>query len=180
MVCKCICILSRRACALCEFGRTTAVKIWGRKDLGAWKILQMDGLRRTGREETFMLIRLKLDPHIPDTKSATQGEARPLINVSIIHCIIIIIVIIIIIYPSTKRVVGAPQIISQPVSSIFPCSPLPSGTWRTPGLSILLCCLPTFCLPCLLLVSLCLARWFWPDLMNRRHYHTTAVCVSLQ
>ena len=33
--------------------------------------------------------------------------------------------------------------ISQPVSSIFPCSPLPSGTWQTPGLSICWCCLPT-------------------------------------
>ena len=29
-------------------------------------------------------------------------------------------------------------------------------------------------------VSLCLARWFWPDLTNGRHDHTTAVCVSLQ
>ena len=28
--------------------------------------------------------------------------------------------------------------------------------------------------------SLCLARWFWPDLMNGRHDHTTAVCVSLR
>ena len=41
-----------------------------------------------------------------------------------------------------------------------------------------------FCLLCLLPPppppSLCLARWFWPDLMNRRHVHTTAVCVSLQ
>ena len=37
-----------------------------------------------------------------------------------------------------------------------------------------------FCLPCLLSLSLCLARWFWPDLMNRRHVHTTAVCVSLR
>ena len=27
---------------------------------------------------------------------------------------------------------------------------------------------------------LCLARWFWPDLMNRRHDHITVVCVSLQ
>ena len=27
------------------------------------------------------------------------------------------------------RVVGAPQMISQPLSSIFSCSPLPSGTW---------------------------------------------------
>ena len=44
--------------------------------------------------------------------------------------------IIIIINPLTARVVGAPQIILQPVFSIFPCSPLPSGTCRTPGLSI--------------------------------------------
>ena len=29
-------------------------------------------------------------------------------------------------------------------------------------------------------LSLCLARWFWPDLMNRRHDKTTAVCISLQ
>ena len=29
------------------------------------------------------------------------------------------------------RVTGAPQMVSQPVSSIFPCSPLPSVTWRT-------------------------------------------------
>ena len=33
--------------------------------------------------------------------------------------------------------------ISQPVSSIFLCSPLPSATWRTPGLSIPWCYLPT-------------------------------------
>ena len=40
---------------------------------------------------------------------------------------------------SLKRaeVVGAPKMTSQPVSSIFRCSPLPSGTRRTPGLSIL-------------------------------------------
>ena len=44
--------------------------------------------------------------------------------------------IIIIISPLTAKAVGAPQMISQPVSSIFPCSPLPSATWRTPGLSI--------------------------------------------
>ena len=46
-------------------------------------------------------------------------------------------------YPSTARIVGTSQMPSQPVSSIFPCSPLPSGTWRTPGLSIPWCCLPT-------------------------------------
>ena len=45
-----------------------------------------------------------------------------------------------IIYPLSVRVVGTLQMISQPVSSIFPSSPLPSGTWRTPGLSITWCC----------------------------------------
>ena len=44
--------------------------------------------------------------------------------------------LIIIINPLTARIVGAPQMILQPVFSIFPCSPLPSGTCRTPGLSI--------------------------------------------
>ena len=52
-------------------------------------------------------------------------------------------IIITIINPLTARVVGAPQMILQPVFSIFPCSPLPSGTWQTPGLSIPWCCLPT-------------------------------------
>ena len=47
-------------------------------------------------------------------------------------------IIIIIINPLTARVVGAPQMILQPVFflSIFPCASLPSGTRRTPGLSI--------------------------------------------
>ena len=49
----------------------------------------------------------------------------------------------IIINPLTARVVGAPQMILQPVFSIFPRSPMPSGTCRTPGLSIPWCCLPT-------------------------------------
>ena len=52
------------------------------------------------------------------------------------NVIIIIIIIIIIINPFTARVVGELQMILQPVFSIFPCSPLPSGTCRTPGLSI--------------------------------------------
>ena len=61
----------------------------------------------------------------------------------------------------------------------FPCSPLPSGTWRTPGLSIPWC-LPTSSAVCLVFVplSLCLARCFWSDLMNGRHFHATSVCVS--
>ena len=56
----------------------------------------------------------------------------------------------------------------------FPCSPLPSWTWRTPGLSIPWCCLPTSSSVCLVFfpLSLCLARWFWPHLMNERHDHT--------
>ena len=37
-----------------------------------------------------------------------------------------------------------------------------------------------FCLPCLLFLpfALCFAIWVWPDLMNGRHVHTTAVCIS--
>ena len=96
--------------------------------------------------------------------------------------IIIIIIIIIIIYALTVKVAGAPQMISQPVSSIFPCSSPPSGTWRTPSLSIPWWCLPTSSSVCLIFfpLSLCFARWFWSDLMNGRHDHTTAVCVSLR
>ena len=94
----------------------------------------------------------------------------------------VIIIISIIIYPLSARVVGAPQLISQPIFSIFRCSPLPYETWRTQGMSIPWCCLLTsfsvglvfFPLP------LCLARWFWTDLMNRRHVHTTSVCVFLR
>ena len=72
------------------------------------------------------------------------------------------------------RVVGAPQMISQPVSSIFPSSPAPTGTCRTPGLSIPWCCLPTSSSVCLVFfpLLLCLASWFWPDLMNGWHDQT--------
>ena len=90
--------------------------------------------------------------------------------------------IIIISNSLTVRVVGAPQMTSQPASSIALCSPVPSGTWWTPCLSIPWCCLPNYCSVCLVFspLSLCLARWFWPDLMNGKHDHTTAVCVSLR
>ena len=56
----------------------------------------------------------------------------------------------------------------------FPRTPLPPGTWRTPGLSIPRCCLPTSSSVCLVFfpLSLCLAKWFWPDLMDGRHVHT--------
>ena len=84
--------------------------------------------------------------------------------------------------PLTARVIGAPKMILQPIFSIFPCSPLPSGICQTPGLSIPWCCLPISSSVCLVFfpLSLCLKRWFWPDLMNGKHAHTTAVCVSLQ
>ena len=68
------------------------------------------------------------------------------------------------------------------VSYPFLCSPLPSGTWQTPGLSIPWFCLPTSSSVCLVFFppSLRLARWFWPDLMNGRLVHTNAVCTSLR
>ena len=86
------------------------------------------------------------------------------------------------IYPLTARVFGALQIVSQLVSSIFPCSPLSFGTWRTPDLSIPWCCLPTSSIVCLVFfpLSLCLARWFWPDLMNGKQDHTTAVAYAMK
>ena len=59
-----------------------------------------------------------------------------IVVVIIVIIIIVIIIIIIIIYSLIARVAGAPQMILQPVFSIFPCTPLPSGTCRTPGLSI--------------------------------------------
>ena len=46
-------------------------------------------------------------------------------------------------YSLTAGVVGAPQMTSQPVSSILLSSPLPSGICQTPGLSIPSCYLPT-------------------------------------
>ena len=54
---------------------------------------------------------------------------------------------------------------SKPVYSFIFCSHL---------LVVVVVCLVFFPL------SLCLARWFWPDLMNGKHYRTTAVCVSLR
>ena len=80
----------------------------------------------------------KASSHIQVTDLQTRNNHRNnlLFCCGQVICLIIIIIIIIIIYPLTARVVGAPQMISKLVSSIFPCSPLPSGTCRTPGLSI--------------------------------------------
>ena len=77
--------------------------------------------------------------------------------------------------PLTVRVVGAPQMTSQPVPSIFHCSPMPSETWQTPGLShsltlssnlffCLPCFLPPFTVPC----KMVLAR---PDEQDTCLYH---------
>ena len=43
------------------------------------------------------------------------------------------------------------------------------------------CCLHTSSSVCLVFfpLSLCLARWFWPDLMNGRHVHTTSLCLFM-
>ena len=69
---------------------------------------------------------------------------------------------LIILYPLATRVVGALHVTSQPVSSIFSCSPVPSGTWPAPGLAIPRCCLPTSSSVWLVSfpLSLCLARRF--------------------
>ena len=89
----------------------------------------------------------------------------------------------IIINPLTASVAGAPQMILQPASSIFPCSPLPSGTCRTPGLFIPWCCLPSFflCLPCLLHpftvpCKMVLAR---PDEREIRPYHCSLCLFTM-
>ena len=50
---------------------------------------------------------------------------------------VIIIIIIIIINPLIARVVGAPQMILQPVFSIFPCSPLSSEACPFPDVVFL-------------------------------------------
>ena len=63
----------------------------------------------------------------------------------------LIVIIIIIIYPLTARVVGASQMILQPVFSIFPCSPLPSGTCHSrPVHSLMLSSHLFLCPPCLI------------------------------
>ena len=65
----------------------------------------------------------------------------------------------------------------------FSCSPLPSGTWS----ELQACPFPDVVFPPLPSVrlvffplSLCLAIWFWPDLMNGKLDHTIAVCVFLR
>ena len=49
--------------------------------------------------------------------------------------------------------------------------------WRTPDLSIPRCSLPSSLSACLVFfpLSLCLVRWFWPDLMIKRQVHTLSL-----
>ena len=60
----------------------------------------------------------------------TKHGSFIIIIIIVIVVVVVVVIIIIIINPSTARVVGAPQMILQPVFSIFPCSPPPSGTCR--------------------------------------------------
>ena len=54
------------------------------------------------------------------------------------------------IYPLTARVLRAPRMISQPVSSIFPCSPLPSRMANSrPVHSLMLSSHLFLCQPCI-------------------------------
>ena len=75
------------------------------------------------------------------------------------------------------------------IEGYIPNSPVakwdPSGTLqseRAQSFFIVWATLPTSSSVCLVFFphSLCLARWFWPNLMNRRHDLTTAVCISLR
>ena len=83
-------------------------------------------------------------------------------------------------YPFTARVVGAPRMTSQLSFLHFAVLHCPMGHGELQA-----CRFPDVVFPPLFLsafvfflFSLCLARWFWPDLMNGRHDNTTAVCVS--
>ena len=90
-------------------------------------------------------------------------------------------VIIITIYLSTTRVVGHHRRFPNqfpPFSSVLHCL-LELG--KLQAVHSLMLSLHLFrCLPFLLPLSLCLAGRFWPVLMNGKHNHTTAVCVSLK
>ena len=83
------------------------------------------------------------------------------------------------IYPLTAGIVGAPQMTSQPVFSVFPHCPQGLGELQAcPFFDVVF---PPVLLSALFSshFTLCLERWFWPYLMNGRHDHTTSVCTSL-
>ena len=89
----------------------------------------------------------KLSTQLLKPKSWLNGAFTEVCVFYILYLAVILLLLLI--CPLTARVIGASQMISQPVSSIFLCSPLPSGTWRTPGLSIPWCCLHTSSSVCL-------------------------------
>ena len=70
----------------------------------------------------------------------------------------------------------APQMISLPVPPFFPVFRCPLGLGELQA-----CPFPDVVFQTLSPSTFFpLAKWFWPDLMNGRHDHITAVCVSLQ
>ena len=97
-----------------------------------------------------------------------------------------IVIIIIIIYPPSLNHEGRWDTTDDFATSFLNISLFSTALWdlanSRPVHSLMLTS-HFFLVPvCLVFfpLSLCLARWFWPDLMNGRHDHTTAVCISLQ
>ena len=93
-----------------------------------------------GSQKRRRVGRVKVQQTAVRTSRVSQTAVEATKNaVSILYVAAIIVTIIIInniIHSLTVKVVGAPQMLSQLLFSIFSCSPLPSGTWRTPGLPI--------------------------------------------
>ena len=83
--------------------------------------------------------------------------------------------------PSLRGSLGRHRWFCNQFSPFFPVPHCPLGLTNS-GLSISWCCLLTSSSVCLVFfpLSQCLARWFWPDLINGKHDHTTAVCVSFR
>ena len=86
-----------------------------------------------------------------------------------------------IIYPLTARVVGASDDFATSFLHFFLFS---TALWDSanskPVHSLMLSSHLFLCLPSSPFRCALQFRWFLPDLMNRRHDHTTAVCISLQ
>ena len=75
------------------------------------------------------------------------------------------------VYPLTARVVGAPQMTSQPASPIcFPALHCPLGLSELQTCPFTDIVFPPLFSVCHVFfpLSLCVAVWFWPDLMNGR------------
>ena len=111
-----------------------------------------------------------------DAQSGFGLEYRMQCRVRII-IIIIFIIIIIIIYPLTARVVGAPQMSSQPVSSIFsPVLHCPLGLGELQACPFLDCCLPTSSSSCGPIACWILART--SSLVTWSLYEMSSICGS--